>query len=77
MPDWYALYTEPQKENYANEQLKARKFETLFPHTLDWVGLKTAFARLVRQSLLSALCVRAYRDDSAWPRWQRVPVCVE
>ena len=48
--DWYAIYTEPAKESYANEQLKARRFDTLFPHTLDWIGIKTAAARLVRKA---------------------------
>ena len=50
MPDWYAVYTEPSNENYANEQLRSRRFNTLFPHTLDWFGIKTAAARLVRRA---------------------------
>jgi len=48
--DWYAIFTEPSKERYANEQLKARKFTTLFPHVLEWVGLKTPMARLVHKA---------------------------
>jgi transcription antitermination factor NusG len=49
MLDWYAIYTVAGEESDAERFLRKR-WRTFFPHTTEWIGLKTRRSKLVRRA---------------------------
>lgn len=62
---WFAVYTEPQREQFARERLEAEGITVFYPHIPAWIGLSSHKARLVyRPYFPRYLFVDAVDDDN-------------
>lgn len=61
---WFALYTEPLREEFAQGWLKAWGYTVFYPHIPQWQGLSTNRSRLVKKPYFPRyLFVDCYHDD--------------